>query len=424
MQVAWIPEAVSIGLLLAVLVVAVLRPKGLPEASAAVPAAAACLALGLVSPASAGERVLGLVPTLIFLAAVLVLAHLADREGVFEWLGSRVGRASRGDPRRLLVLTFVAAAATTAVLSLDATVVLLTPVLLLTARERRMPAKPHLHACAHLANTASTLLPVSNLTNLLAFRSTGLSFLGFTALMAGPWLVSLLVEWLVFRRFFRGDLARPDDAECIVDGRAEPGAPRFALGVLGLVLVGFAVSSLIDLEPYWVAVAGAVVLAWRGVRRRTTRVATALGQTAPLFLLFVACLAVVVQAVADQGLGAALAAILPSTTGFPALLAAAAFAAVLANLVNNLPATLVLLPALGAHPEPGLVLAVLLGVNLGPNLTYVGSLATLLWRRVLAAGGDPPKLGEFTRLGLRATPAALLASVGALWCGLRLGGLA
>jgi arsenical pump membrane protein len=97
-------------------------------------------------------------------------------------------------------------------------------------------------------------------------------------------------------------------------------------------------------------------------------------------------------------------------------------AAVQANVLNNLPATLVLLPALGTHPSAGIVLAVLLGVNIGPNATYVGSLATLLWRRVLAGRGLTPTLREFLRLGVLTVPLALLAAVLALWLGITLSG--
>jgi arsenical pump membrane protein len=304
------------------------------------------------------------------------------------------------------------------VLSLDATVVLLTPVVFATAGTLRVRAKPHVYACTHLANSASTLFPVSNLTNLLAFGATGLSFLAFTKLMVLPWLVAIAVELLVFLRFFATDLG----------GRAEPEVteprppPWFALGVLACVLVGFAATSPIGLAPAWVAGAGALVLTVRGLRTGSVTVRRVLAETAPLFLLFVLGLAIVVQAVADHGLGGLLARIVPDEPSLPGLLAAAGLAAVLANLVNNLPATLVLLPALGAHPSTGIVLAVLLGVNLGPNATYVGSLATLLWRRVLAGRGHVPGLREFVRLGALTVPLSLVAAVLALWLGTTLFG--
>ena len=109
---------------------------------------------------------------------------------------------------------------------------------------------------------------------------------------------------------------------------------------------------------------------------------------------------------------------MPAGTSLPALLAIAALAAGLANVCNNLPAVLVLLP-LAAPAGAGAVLAVLLGVNIGPNLTYTGSLATLLWRRTLRHHGSAPDLGEFTRLGLATVPAGLVLAVLALWIGLR-----
>jgi arsenical pump membrane protein len=412
-------EVISVVLLLAVLAFAVVRPKGLPEAVAAVPAAGIVLLAGLASPAAVWARVLQLLPTVAFLAAILVLAHLVDSEGVFDWLGSRLAAAARGNSHRLLVLTFAAAAGTTAVLSLDATVVLLTPVVFATASTLRVRAKPHVYACTHLANSASTLLPVSNLTNLLAFGATGLSFLAFSGLMVLPWLVSIAVELVVFWWFFAADLGGAGVAEPAGPARK---TPVFALVVLAAVLVGFGVTSLVGLAPVWVAAAGALVLAVRGIRAKRVKVRAVVVEAAPLFLLFVLGLAVVVQAVAAGGLGRVLAAIVPGSPGLVGLLAAAGIAALLANVVNNLPAVLVLLPALGAHPAPGIVLAVLLGVNLGPNLSYVGSLATLLWRRILAGKGMVPTLREFVRLGALTVPVSLVAGVVALWVGLLVAG--
>jgi arsenical pump membrane protein len=137
------------------------------------------------------------------------------------------------------------------------------------------------------------------------------------------------------------------------------------------------------------------------------------------FLVFVLALGVVVQAVMRNGMDRAMSALLPSGSGLPALLAIAATAAVLANVVNNLPATLVLLP-LVAPAGPVAVLAVLIGVNIGPNLTYVGSLSNLLWRRVLRQHGVDAGVGEYTRLGVCTVPVSLLVAVLALWASARL----
>ncbi len=403
----------SLALLALVLVVAIVRPFGIPEAVVAIPAAVVAVVAGLVTPAAALREIADLGPTVGFLAAILLLGYLVDVEGVFTWLGSRLATASRGRPVRLLVLVFAAAAGVTAVLSLDATVVLLTPVVLATASRVRLPERPHVYACGHLANSSSTLLPVSNLTNLLAFAASGLTFLGFTALMVLPWAAAVAVEYAALRWWFHADLREPAPPPA-ADGRP---APRFALAVLAMTLVGFGVSSPLGVEPVWVAAAGALVLAGRALARRAVTPWRVVEAASVPFCLFVLALGVVVAAVGTHGLTAALRTVTPGTPTLPGLLAVAGIAAVLANVVNNLPATLVLLAALGPGAPPGLVLAVLLGVNIGPNLTYVGSLATLLWRQVLGPERRP-RLGEFTALGLLTVPLGLAASTVALWAAL------
>ncbi|MFJ9539535.1 SLC13 family permease [Streptomyces sp. NPDC101225] len=411
-------ETLSVLLLVAVLAWAVLRPKGLPEAVLAVPAAAVVLAAGAISPAHARAEAASLGPVVGFLAAVLVLAHFCDVEGLFQACGAWMARRAGGSPGRLLAAVFVLASAVTAVLSLDATVVLLTPVVLATAARAGVRARPHLYACAHLSNTASLLLPVSNLTNLLAFEASGLSFTRFAALMALPWLVAIGAEYLLFRRLFAGDLSLS------VQGQAPgpaPGLPLFALVTVGCTLAGFVVASTAGVEPAWVAAAGALVLAVRALVRRRASALSVVRAAQPAFLAFVLALGIVVRAVVDNGLADALGHVLPGGSGLPALLGIAVLAAVLANLINNLPAVLVLLP-LTAAAGPGAVLAVLIGVNIGPNLTYAGSLATLLWRRILHRHGQEVQLVEFTRLGLLATPAALVPAVAALWLSLRVAG--
>ena len=322
---------------------------------------------------------------------------------------------------------FVAASATTAILSLDATVVLLTPVVIVTARTLGMDARPHSYASAHLSNTASSLLPVSNLTNLLAFAATGLTFVQFTALMALPWLVSILVELVIFRVFFARALRVPvgtgatafdddeDDAVVDDDDAENRSAPTAALAILALTLAGFGVSGFLDVAPGWIAAAGALVLGAVALRERRTTLLHAVAAADVLFCGFVLALGIVVAGVASGPIGQAIARHLPTEASFVGLLVMAGIAAVLANLVNNLPATLLLIAGLGPHAPPILVLAMLLGVNLGPNLTYVGSLAIMLWRRVSAQGDVPAHLRTYTALGVVTVPSTLVLGVAALW---------
>ena len=395
---------------------AMVRPHRWPEAVVAVPAAGLLIGFGAISWHDAAAEVSRLLPVVGFLAAVLVLARLCDDEGLFRAAGAAMARSNSGSQRGLLATVFVIAAATTAILSLDATVVLLTPVVLATARALRVPARPHAYATAHLANSASLLLPVSNLTNLLAFGAAGLSFVHFTAVMTLPWLAVIGVEFLLLRWLFRRDLAVTPTHDGVPD---DVQIPVFALVVVALTLVGFAVTSLFGWSPAWAALAGAVVLGVHGVARRRSTVTGIVAAMDVPFLAFVLCLGVVVAAVMLNGLDDAMRDVLPTGNTLTALLGVAAVAALLSNVVNNLPAVLVLLPLVSG---PAAVLAVLIGVNIGPNLTYVGSLANLLWRSVVRRD---IRVGfvEFTRIGVLTTPVTLVVAVFGLWLALRIFGV-
>ncbi len=409
-------EAISVAMLALVLGFAVIRPWGWGEAVAAVPAAILVIAVGAISPHRALVEAERLGPIIGFLAAVLILAQLCQDEGLFRACGDWMARGAGKRPTRLLTRVFIVASVTTAVLSLDATVVLLTPIVFATAARLNARAKPYVYGTTHLANSASLLLPVSNLTNLIAFAASGLSFPRFAGLMLVPWLAAIAVEYMVFRRFFRTDL-NVTPAPTQAAGTA--GLPVFALIVLAATLAGFAVTSLAGLNPAWAAAAGAAVLGVRALVRRHTTPAAVWRAAGVPFLAFVLALGIVVAGVTENGLAGALMRVMPSGTALPALLATAALAAALANVINNLPAVLVLLP-LAAATGPGAVLAVLIGTNIGPNLTYAGSLATLLWRRVLREQGQgEPDLAEFTRLGLLTVPAGLVLATVALWAGLK-----
>jgi len=418
--------------LAASLAAAVARPRWAPEAAVSAVAAALVLVTGGVGWGVAGAEVRDLLPVVGFLVAVLVLAHLLALDGLFDALGARVGRAARGNPVRLFALVFVLAAATTVVLSLDTTVVLLAPVVLVTVRRARVRASPYSLLTVHLANSGSLLLPVSNLSNLLVVAATGLGFVRFTALMLAPAVVALAVDFVGLRWLFRRELARPAQSA----DRAEPAGPRGAGGaargdggadapvpvlasvVLGATLLGFVVCGALGIEPVWPAAAGAGVLVVRGLRTGTTSARDVVAASSWDFAVFVLGIGVVVAALTDGPVGRLVGSVLPTGDGLPALLGVAVVAAVLANLVNNLPATLLVVGLLGGATVGGgaplPVLAALIGLNVGPNLTYPGSLATLLWRRLVPADARPG-LRQFTVAGLVTVPAGIVLSVLALW---------
>ncbi|GAA1892374.1 SLC13 family permease [Williamsia serinedens] len=403
-------EAGAVALMVLALAFAVWRPRGLPEATVAVPAAAVAIAVGAVTLGEAFDEIRTLATTVATLAALLALSHACEVLGVFDWVSRQIGRAGAGNGRRLFALGFVGAAVTTAALNLDATVVLLTPVLIAVTRGLGVRPRPLSVATISLANAASSLMPVSNLTNLLAFSATGLSFGRFTVLMALPWLATLVVQYAVHRWWFRAEIADVPDHD-----PQDPGpTPVAALCVLGATLVGFVLSSQVGVEPVWFATAGAVVLTVIAVARRASGPVGVVRAINPLFLLFVFALGVLVAAIADGSIGRWLGGIIPTGSGLLALLGVAAIGAVVANVINNIPATLLLLAAMSGAPTVAL-LAMLLGVNIGSNLTYVGSLANLLWRRIVSRDGVEVSAVGFSALGLVAGPPSIIAAVAALW---------
>ncbi len=387
----------------------------LPDALVTVPAAVLVVAVGLVSLDQVGDTLDRLGPTLAFLAAVFVLAEIAHDAGLFDAVGALIARRSGTSPRRLLLVVSAAAIAVTVLMSLDATAVLFTPVVITVVRARHARSERPLLATAQLANASSSLLPVSNLTNLLVFSATGLTFGGFALRMALPTVAAAgVVVTVMVRGEHDGPLAPDGDGLASTPAVPLDGFARFVLWALGVLMVAFFVGSAAGIEPAWVAVAGAVVVAAVALLCRRARPLPLVTATAPLFLLFVFGLAVVVDAAVEHGLGDAARDVLPHGDSLLALLAMTALAALLANLVNNVPATLVFTSVI-APGATGQLLAMLIGVNVGPNLTYTGSLATLLWRRVVRAEGVEPSRRAFFRLALLTTPIALVLATLMLW---------
>ena len=397
--------------------VAALVLDGVRQLAVGVLGAGLVLAVGAVSPGHAERAVLDLLPVVGYLMAILVLATLVERGGVFAWLGGVVAAGSRraADPgRRLVLLAVVTAAVVTALLTLDATVVLLAPVLVLAARGLGRDPWPLDLASVRLANTASILLPVSNLTNLVAFDASGLTFLHFTLLMAPAWLVVVAAEHVVVRR-----AQRPADADATRAGAPVeapvpvPRPDRFTLVVFGVTLAAIVVGGQLHVEPVWPALVAAVVLGVRaaltrrpGLRLAPTRLVAA-GQVP--FAVFVLCWAIAVTALADRGGADLLDRLLPDGTGVGSLVVVALVAMLAANLLNNLPATLLLVP-LAAPVGPEAVLAVLIGVGVGASATYAGSLANLLWLRNPALQ-HPRDVGRrFHALGLVVTPVLVVVA--------------
>ncbi|MDS1116512.1 ArsB/NhaD family transporter [Gordonia westfalica] len=404
---------------LVVVIIATLGAQRVPAVAVAAPVAGLLILLGLTDFDAAADEVATMATTIGFLAAMLVVADVCAREGVFTWIGTVLADWSRSSPHRLLRIVFVAAAMTTAVLSLDTTIVLLTPVAVATARHIGARVTPIAFANAHLANTASTLLPVSNLTNLLAFSAAGLGFIQFAGVMLAPWVAAIVVEYLIFRWYFADELRASAPVEADAEPRPDAHRPTLLLVALAVLLVAFVVAEPFGVPLAAVAGVGAVLFTLPElIRSPIPTLRNTIAAVNIPFLGFVATLGVVILPVRNGPLGDWIGGLIPSSSTLLGILIVAVLAAVLANLVNNLPATLLLIP-LVAH-DPGLVLAMLLGVNIGPNLAYFGSLANLLWRDIMHRDVAAPTSREYLRLGSLTVPATLGVAALALWVSLQL----
>ena len=380
------------------------------EAAVSVGAIAATVALGVPDASGLRDVIDRLSPVLAFLAGILVVADVCSRAGLFDHAAALVAGAGMGRPDLLLGGAFVLAAAVTVTLSLDATVILLAPVAVGAATALDESPWPPAYACLRMANSASILLPTANLTNLIALPFLQISFLGFAAAMLPAWLAVLAIEYVGLRWLLADDLRS--------EGPTEPAPPEGRVPLLpglvvGLMLVGFAAGHEVGLDPWVSAVAAAAVLVtWALLGRRDTALGV-IRAAQPAFLLYVLALAVVVAALSQGFLGDWAAQLLPSGRSFWALLTVAALATLLANLLNNISAALLLLPLLAPLGTP-LVLAGLLGLNIGSGLTWIGSLANLLWRRQLAERGLTPGRRTFHAVAWGLTPVALVAAVACL----------
>ncbi|RII91480.1 SLC13 family permease [Clavibacter californiensis] len=334
-------------------------------------------------------------PILLFVVAITVVTELASEAGLFTWIAERAAGLGRGRTWALWLATVVLACLCTIFLSLDTTAVLLTPVVVVLARHCGLPPLPFALTTVWLANTASLLLPVSNLTNLLAEHELGgLGPVGFAALTVAPALVAIAMPVLAILVIHRKDLFT----------RYEVGAPTAptdrVLLVGSAVVVGLLVPALVSGVEVWIpALAAAVVLAiLTAVRRpRVLR----LGLLPWQLVVFASGLFIVMEAAQSLGLTAVMAAISGQGQDAGALFRLAGVATLSANAVDNLPAYLALEPVAGS---PERLVAILVGVNAGPLITPWASLATLLWHERLVSMGVHIKWSRYVLLGLVVAP--------------------
>lgn len=354
-----------------------------------------------------GELLTRVGPILGFLVCITVVADLADGIGVFATVARGAARLARGSVLGLWILVVALAVVSTTVLSLDTTAVLLTPVVLALARQLELDAGLFAYTTVWLANTASLLLPVSNLTNLLAVstlpgqRAVEFAALTWPAALASV-LVTVLALGLLFHRSLRGRYQRPP---------GEPVADRGLL-VVAMVVCGLLGPAFLLGLPVVVpaAVAAAILVLACAVRARSLLTWRLIPWA---LVLGVSVLFVVVQIAHDHGLAAVLGRAAGHGDGWTALVRLAGLSGGGANVIDNLPSYLALEPAAGDSPLR--VAALLTGVNAGPLITPWASLATLLWAGRCRTAGVPVSWVRFALRGVVLAPIVVVSAVTALW---------
>ena len=400
-------DLVALVALVALLVTAIRHPSGRVELAVGAVAVAVVATTGHLTRDVVGPTLSHLGPVVLFLATILVVADVCAAAGLFTAAADRIARLGAGGATRVLTGTFLVAALITTALSLDATVVLLTPVVVAAALAIGVPHRPGAMACLRMANSASLLLPVSNLTNLLALPHLPFGFAGFALAMAPVLAVVLVVEYVGLRLLYRRELAAPATRALATEPAPLPVVPLVAVAAM---LLGFVVGSAFGIDPGWISTVTAVGLVAWARHRGLGSLRRAVAAAHPSFAGFVLALGLVVAALGEGPLGDELRELLPSGTSTLDLLLIAGLATLLAALVTNLSATLLLVPMLAPLGATA-VLAALLGLTIGSGLTWTGSLANLLWRRALTRQGLAASTRDFHRVSLLLTPVSLVAGV-------------
>lgn len=396
----------------------ILRPFDWPQAVWAATGAALLVLSGLLPPRAALAGIASGTDVYLFLAGMMLLGEIARHQGLFDWLAAVATIWARGSARRLFTLIYGVGIIVTAFLSNDATAVVLTPAVAAAVRAAKAPNPlPYLLICAFVANAASFILPISNPANLVVYGSRTPALAAWLPRYLLPSALAIAATYGALYWTQTASL-RQELATSMPLPRLSAGGKAAALGI-GATAIGLLASSALDIPlGLPTAIAGAATGAFVLIHTRTAPWPIIKGISWGVLPL-VAGLFVLVRALDDTGLIDALRAPLQGGAAEPRSETAWAAGIVVAfavNLVNNLPAGLVAGTALQTANAPDLVTrAVLIGVNLGPNLSVTGSLATILWLAALRREGLNVGAATFLRLGLVVMPPALvLALAGAI----------
>jgi arsenical pump membrane protein len=391
------------------------RPWDLPEFIWAIAGAAMLTLFHLLPWREAAAAVGEATDVYLFLIGMMLLSEIARKQGLFDWLATQAVRHARGSAKRLFIIIYVVGTLVTVFLSNDATAVVMTPAVYAATQVAQVEPLPYLFICAFVANAASFVLPIANPANLVVFGGQMPALSEWLRYFAGPSFVAILATYVGLRLMQRPAL----DAKVatITGAPLTLGGKLTALGIALTVVVLLSASAFdrpLGLPTFCAGASLAAIVLVIGRQSPVPILKNVSWSVLPL----VAGLFVLVAGVNQTGVLSALARNLHDAAGTSpqsTLWIAGAVVAVASNLFNNLPAGLVAAATSHAAQVPPQVAgAILIGVDLGPNLSVTGSLATILWLIALRREGENVTLLRFLRIGLIVMPPALLLSLLAL----------
>lgn len=399
----------------------IVRPLRWPEAVWACGGAALLVATGLLAPAAALAAVGEGTDVYLFLVGMMLLSEVARREGLFDWVAASAVNRAKSSPQRLFTLVFGVGAVVTAVLSNDACAVVLTPAVYAAARKAQVDPLPYLFICAFIANAASFVLPISNPANIVLYGDHVPPLGRWLATFALPSAAAIAATYVALR-LAEGRRLAPTCACDVEAPKLTSGAHTALAGIALTAVVLLSVSTLDMRLGAPTCAMGVLTAAVVWTRKREAPWATLRGVSWAVLPL-VAGLFVLVEGLSATGAIALLAAQVSGLehrgpASAPWVLGAGL--AVASNLMNNLPAGLIASSTIQqAHPAAASVDALLIGVDLGPNLSVTGSLATILWLSAIRREGEDVGFWRFLKVGIVVTPPALLLALGArlVWPG-------
>ncbi|MAU96238.1 MAG: arsenical efflux pump membrane protein ArsB [Fulvimarina sp.] len=419
---------------LATLVLVIWQPKGLGIGWSACGGAVVALALGIVDFGDVG-LVWGIVWDATFtFVALIVISLILDEAGFFHWAALHVARWGGGNGRRLFPLVILLGAAIAAVFANDGAALLLTPIVLaILLRLQIAPAAAFafIIGCGFVADTTSLPLVISNLVNIVSANYFGIGFDRYAAVMVPVNFVSLAATLAVLWIAFRRALPKSYDASTLEEPREaikDQAVFKAAFPLLAVLLIAYFVTAPLDVPVAFVTCAGALVLMaiagrWIGGGKAVVSLPRVLKDAPWQIVLFSLGMYLVVYGLGQAGLTEASAGVLEWLAARGSLVATVGTgfaAAILASVMNNMPATLVGALAIGQGDLDPLtrelmIYANVIGNDLGPKFTPIGSLATLLWLHVLSRKGQTITWGQYMKIGLLITPPVLLATLVGLW---------